>query len=294
MYIDILISWLGYIFIMYLYFNIFKELFPMNKKRFILIFLLGAALSFLSFYLGLVLSAVSLILMLILILLKQCNKDKFKKYIQDNSIKGYNIIFKMVNGKEIDISTTVEGFEKIKNWFENDSEESYSSEVTCSSKEGIISGKTILLNKVNIVEFSFETVTNRINILNFIKYIFTYPAPKLIDLTSFARSLFAIPTILIIYILYSRYALNISINSTLNNENAINYVFHVTMLAIAIVFIIAYLIFFLIKIFFWKSGNRNYFYKVESQRRYKIYDYAISNFLVIALFSHVILSTVLF
>ncbi len=53
---------------------------------------------------------------------------------------------------DISFSTTVEEFNKIKEWYESENKESY------SIKQD---NRYVSLNKVNIVEFSYSTITNK-------------------------------------------------------------------------------------------------------------------------------------
>ncbi len=78
--------------------------------------------------------------------------NNIKKHIKDNTVKGYHLVFKLINNMDISFSTTVEEFKKIKEWYESENKESY------SIKQD---NRYVNLNKVNIVEFSYSTITNK-------------------------------------------------------------------------------------------------------------------------------------
>ncbi|HID0859464.1 TPA: hypothetical protein ACXDBN_003928, partial [Clostridium botulinum] len=110
--------------------------------------------------------------------------NNIKEHIKDNTVKGYHLVFKLINNMDISFSTTVEEFNKIKEWYESENKESY------SIKQD---NRYVSLNKVNIVEFSYSTITNKKEMLNPIMYILTTPAPRIIDIFNYCKGIVLIP-----------------------------------------------------------------------------------------------------
>lgn len=231
-----------------------------------------------------------LILLLIMATLNTCeryNISNIKGYIKDDTIEGYNLIFKLVNNDEISVTTTIEEFNKIITWYENDEATSYSIKDTCCLPNAKVSGKYVNLNKVNIVEFSYTTITNKSNILNPIMYLLTYPVPRGINVFRYAKGLFLIPLILIVY---EKYFLNLEIKNILSNETMINYIFNTTINFVTTMFVLCYIILFMQKLLGVLCKDNHYEYEVKSQMKNKFYTYASFNFVVIGYLAYALKS----
>lgn len=213
-----------------------------------------------------------------------------RELIKDDTIKGYHLIFKLVNNNDISFSTTIEEFNKIKKWYENSNETSYSIKNICSSPTTTTSGKYVNLNKVNIVEFSYSSITNKKNILNPIIYILTYPAPRIIDVFSYVKGLFLAPIMLVSYIIYEKYILNLDIKSILSNTSMLNHILNTAINFITIMFVFYYIVFFMLKLLGMSNQDKDYIYEVKNQTRSKVYNYASLNFVIIGCLSYALLS----
>lgn len=213
-----------------------------------------------------------------------------RELIKDDTIKGYHLIFKLVNNNDISFSTTIEEFNKIKKWYENSNETSYSIKNICSSPTTTTSGKYVNLNKVNIVEFSYSSITNKKNILNPIIYILTYPAPRIIDVFSYVKGLFLAPIMLVSYIIYEKYILNLDIKSILSNTSMLNHILNTAINFITIMFVFYYIVFFMLKLLGMSNQDKDYIYEVKNQTRSKVYNYASFNFVIIGCLSYALLS----
>ncbi|NFR57607.1 hypothetical protein AL714_16235 [Clostridium botulinum] len=206
--------------------------------------------------------------------------NNIKKHIKDNTVKGYHLVFKLINNMDISFSTTVEEFKKIKEWYESENKESY------SIKQD---NKYINLNKVNIVEFSYSTITNKEEMLNPIMYILTTPAPRIIDVFNYFKVMLLTPIILAAYIIYQRYMLNVEIKNILSNTIMLNQILRASFIVISAMFIFYYIAFFMFKML-GLNEDKDLIYKLKNQTKNKVYTYASFNFVIIILLSCVLRS----
>ncbi|NFL27540.1 hypothetical protein FDC22_09380 [Clostridium botulinum] len=209
--------------------------------------------------------------------------NNIKEHIKDNTVKGYHLVFKLINNMDISFSTTVEEFNKIKEWYESENKESY------SIKQD---NRYVSLNKVNIVEFSYSTITNKKEMLNPIMYILTTPAPRIIDIFNYCKGIVLIPIIsLVAYIIYERYMLNVEIKNILSNTIMINQILRSSFMVISVIFILHYIAFFLFKMLGLNlNEDKDLIYKLKNQTKNKVYTYASFNFVIIILLSCVLRS----
>ncbi|HID0854110.1 TPA: hypothetical protein ACXDA3_002375, partial [Clostridium botulinum] len=177
----------------------------------------------------------------------------------------------------------VEEFNKIKEWYESENKESY------SIKQD---NRYVSLNKVNIVEFSYSTITNKKEMLNPIMYILTTPAPRIIDIFNYCKGIVLIPIIsLVAYIIYERYMLNVEIKNILSNTIMINQILRSSFMVISVIFILHYIAFFLFKMLGLNlNEDKDLIYKLKNQTKNKVYTYASFNFVIIILLSCVLRS----
>lgn len=203
-----------------------------------------------------------------------------KKHIKDNTVKGYHLVFKLINNMDISFSTTVEEFNKIKEWYESENKESY------SIKQD---NRYVNLNKINIVEFSYSTITNKKEMLNPIMYILTTPTPRIIDVFSYFKAMLLTPIILAAYIIYQRYMLNVEIKNILSNTIMINQILRSSFMVISVIFILHYIAFFMFKML-GLNEDKDLIYKLKNQIKNKVYTYASFNFGIIILLSCVLRS----
>lgn len=201
------------------------------------------------------------------------NIINFKEYITDDSVIGYHLIFNLINNSEISHIATVEGFYNIKKWFESSDESNY---LINEPKDN----KFITLNKANIVEFSYSTITKRKTLLNPLLYLFTIPAPNKLDVFNYVRGIFAT---LIIFTLSQMYMLKIDVSTVLYDKDMIINLFSSSISFITMIFIGYYIIFFTLKILSKPIQVNDYIHKVTFQSRNKIYNYASFNFALICL-----------
>ncbi len=260
------------------------------KNKVILGLLCSISAFFMPIYVAIPLSLILILLILIKIICEQRSINNIKEYINDDTIKGYHLIFKLVNNNDISFSTTIEEFNKIKEWYENSNEMSYSIKNICSSPITIYCGKYVNLNKVNIVEFSYSSITNKKNILNPIIYILTYPAPRIFDVFSYVKNLFLAPIILVSYIIYETNILNSDIKSILSNTSMLNNILNTAISFITIIFVFYYIVFFILKVLGMSSQDKDYIYELKNQTRSKVYNYASFNFVIIGCLSYALLS----
>ncbi|APH23099.1 hypothetical protein CF088_19195 [Clostridium botulinum] len=204
--------------------------------------------------------------------------NNIKEHIKDNTVKGYHLVFKLINNMDISFSTTVEEFNKIKEWYESENKESY------SIKQD---NRYVSLNKVNIVEFSYSTITNKKEMLNPIMYILTTPAPRISDIFNYCKGIVLIPIIsLVAYIIYERYMLNIDMKNILSNTIMINQILRSSFMVISVIFILHYIAFFLFKMLDLNlNEDKDLIYKLKNQTKNKVYTYASFNFVIIILLS---------
>ncbi|NFE18615.1 hypothetical protein [Clostridium botulinum] len=209
--------------------------------------------------------------------------NNIKEHIKDNTVKGYHLVFKLINNMDISFSTTVEEFNKIKEWYESENKESYSIKQV---------NRYVSLNKVNIVEFSYSTITNKKEMLNPIMYILTTPAPRIIDIFNYCKGIVLIPIIsLVVYIIYERYMLNVEIKNILSNTIMINQILRSSFMVISVIFILHYIAFFLFKMLGLNlNEDKDLIYKLKNQTKNKVYTYASFNFVIIILLSCVLRS----
>ncbi|NFP57328.1 hypothetical protein FDG35_05085 [Clostridium botulinum] len=209
--------------------------------------------------------------------------NNIKEHIKDNTVKGYHLVFKLINNMDISFSTTVEEFNKIKEWYESENKETY------SIKQD---NRYVSLNKVNIVEFSYSTITNKKEMLNPIMYILTTPAPRIIDIFNYCKGIVLIPIIsLVAYIIYERYMLNVEIKNILSNTIMINQILRSSFMVISVIFILHYIAFFLFKMLGLNlNEDKDLIYKLKNQTKNKVYTYASFNFVIIILLSCVLRS----
>lgn len=188
--------------------------------------------------------------------------NNIKEHIKDNTVKGYHLVFKLINNMDISFSTTVEEFNKIKEWYESENKESY------SIKQD---NRYVSLNKVNIVEFSYSTITNKKEMLNPIMYILTTPAPRIIDIFNYCKGIVLIPIIsLVAYIIYERYMLNVEIKNILSNTIMINQILRSSFMVISVIFILHYIAFFLFKMLGLNlNEDKDLIYKLKNQTKIK-------------------------
>ncbi|AJD29101.1 MULTISPECIES: hypothetical protein [Clostridium] len=206
--------------------------------------------------------------------------NNIKKHIKDNTVKGYHLVFKLINNMDISFSTTVEEFKKIKEWYESENKESY------SIKQD---NRYVNLNKVNIVEFSYSTITNKKEILNPIMYILTTPISRIIDAFSYFKVMLLTPIILAAYIIYERYMLNIDMKNILSNTIMINQILRSSFMVISVIFILHYIAFFMFKML-GLNEDKDLIYKLKNQTKNKVYTYASFNFVIVILLSCVLRS----
>lgn len=202
--------------------------------------------------------------------------NNIKEHIKDNTVKGYHLVFKLINNMDISFATTVEEFNKIKKWYESENKESYSIKRD---------NKYINLNRVNIIEFSYSTITNKKEMLSPIMYILTTPTPRIIDVFSYFKVMLLTPIILAAYIIYQRYMLNVEIKNILSNTIMLNQILRASFIAISAIFIFHYIAFFMFKMLSVLNEEKDLIYELKNQTKNKVYTYASFNFIIIILLS---------
>lgn len=202
--------------------------------------------------------------------------NNIKEHIKDNTVKGYHLVFKLINNIDISFSTTVGEFNKIREWYESENKESY------SIKQD---NKYVNLNKVNIIEFSYSTITNKKEILNPIMYILITPAPRIIDVFSYFKVMLLTPIILAAYIIYQRYMLNVEIKNILSNTVMLDQILRASFIVISAIFIFYYIAFFMFKMLGFLNEDKDFIYELKDQTKNKVYTYASFNFIIIILLS---------
>ncbi|WP_242867310.1 hypothetical protein [Clostridium sporogenes] len=202
--------------------------------------------------------------------------NNIKEHIKDNTVKGYHLVFKLINNMDISFATTVEEFNKIKKWYESENKESYSIKRD---------NKYINLNRVNIIEFSYSTITNKKEMLSPIMYILTTPTPRIIDVFSYFKVMLLTPIILAAYIIHQRYMLNVEIKNILSNTIMLNQILRASFIAISAIFIFHYIAFFMFKMLGVLNEEKDLIYELKNQTKNKVYTYASFNFVIIILLS---------
>lgn len=199
-----------------------------------------------------------------------------KEMLKDHTVNRYYITFKLINN-EVSYSAELEEFNKVKNWYESEATESY------QLRE---KNRYINLSKVNIVEFSFEEITNLKTIFMPFIYYLTIPVPNVMNFYTYFKALLLGPILVGAYIFYERFMLNLDMTTIFNNTSMLNSILSSTIFIVNIVFFSLYLLFFVNKIFEMEilDNTKNYINKVTVQKGYRIYSYAVFNFLIIAFF----------
>lgn len=236
------------------------------------------------------LGLILILLILILKIYKKCGINNVKEYIKDDTIKKYHLIFNLINNNDISFLTTTKEFNKIKEWYESSTEPSYLITSTCSTPTTIISGKYVNLNKENIVNFSYSGITNKDKIINPIKYLLTYPVPKIINVYNYFRSIILFSIILVLYKIYEKNILSLDIKSIFSNKLMLDSILNTSIKFITILFVLYYVGFFIFKLLEMIGKDKDYIYEFKNQKRSKIYNYASSNFIIISCLSFSLLS----
>lgn len=198
------------------------------------------------------------------------NFDKLKNYFKDNTIKGYNVSFKLINKDEYSISLNTEEFNELKYWHESNEETNYRIK---------IDNKSYNLNKEYIVEFEYEDFTNLKDMLYRFKYFFTKPVPKFMNIFSFLILSITIGFIGLIETVFNAYTQNINIKDFMrNSEIYSNSILNGLSISIALflIFLSIFLIISSISIIY----NRTYYFsEARKHKKEKFYNYNIINFI---------------
>ncbi|UYZ38937.1 hypothetical protein OD350_29050 (plasmid) [Clostridium beijerinckii] len=244
------------------------------KNTILLIFICGAATFFMNTYLIIPLSLVLIFFVSIKIICEKYNVKNIKEYFKDSTIQGYSIIFKLINGSDVVLTTTIDNFNEMKEWYDSDRAESF---------QIIDKNRYINLNKVNIVEFSYSTITNIKNILTGIKYVFTNPVPKAFGMVNYIKCLFVTPVVLWILTTFEQYIHNREILNTFKDTQMITDIINASITLVTSLFIIYYIFFFILKLMDIFTGTKDCFYAIKIHEDDKFYNYGTFNFAIILL-----------
>lgn len=208
--------------------------------------------------------------------------NNIKSFLKDNSTKQYHLIFNLINNNDISYICNIEEFNKIKEWYENEDSTNYLiQDINIPTSKG----KYINLNKKNIVEFSYSSITNREKRLNPIIYILTCTTPKMLNIISYIKCNFILFIVFTLFSTYSKYNFSINIGNILSDTTLILNAFNRTISLVTYIFLIYYIFFFILKIFeLYRLDSSEYIYKVKKQVEGRHYHYASINFAFIILF----------
>lgn len=263
------------------------------KSKIVLTLLCGVAAFFMKSYFAFPFFLILAVFMSFKVICEKNGVTNIKEYLKINEIKSYTIVFKLINNQEINFSASVKNFNKIKNWYDNDECVSYPLENTItSSKKGLIWGECINLSKTNIVEFSYNAVTNKDELLSPILYILTYPANGILNFMSYIKFLIGSNVVvLFVYILYEKYIHDMAIKSILLNTSILNTIVQNTIsleLAATIMWAVIAFINMLTRI---NNPHNDFVYEAKNQMKSKFYNYVSINFLAIVIISSMALSS---
>lgn len=212
-----------------------------------------------------------------------------KNYILDDTVHGYYLIFKLVNNIDIHFYSSMEEFNEIKKWYENSAQEHYSRNNISTSE-----GKYVNLDKSNIIEFSYSSISNKRKFINSIKYIFTNQAPGYITALTYIKFIIFTSMIYSTFTIFNMSKLNYSFYYIISNPEIINSIIHKATLISTLVFIYFYAFYFLIKFIEVLKQDYSIYYKVQHQKSRKLTTYASVNLLIIFFLSFGLLSTTYF
>lgn len=206
--------------------------------------------------------------------------NKIKYYLTDRTIKGFNVLLKLINNEEYSFLLDNDEFNKLKDWYESNKEINY---------EIKIGNKNYNINKEYIIEFEYEDITNKKDLFNKFMYFFTKPIPTFMNIRSFFRFSIIIGIIGFITFIYQANMKNLNITDLMKGteiyRTSILLGLNITF-ALFLMLSIIFMMKFCIDIIF----NKISFYsEVRKNKKEKFYNFNIVNLMFLIFINYLII-----